>query len=63
MLTLCMTIAVSQSLITISDAHVSAWLAIIVSKHKTLLQEAVIEPLKTHRKLHRFTSVFKIEEN
>ena len=37
--------------------------AIRVTKHKTLLKETGVEPLKTHRKLHRLTYVFKIKTN
>jgi hypothetical protein len=36
--------------------------AIRVTKHKTLLKEAGVEPLKTHRKLHRLTYLFKIKK-
>jgi hypothetical protein len=66
MLTLFMTIALvstPQSLITFSDGGLSSWRAIIVSKHNTWLHEADVEPLKTHRKLHRLTYLFKIKES
>jgi hypothetical protein len=33
--------------------------AIRVTKHKTLLKEAGVEPLKRRRKFHRFTYLFK----
>ena len=36
--------------------------AIRVTKHKTLLKEAGVEPLKMHRKLHRLTYLFKIKK-
>jgi hypothetical protein len=35
--------------------------AIIVTKHKTLLKEAGVESLKTCRKLHRLTYLYKIK--
>ena len=35
--------------------------AIRVTKHKTLLKETGVEPLKTRRKLHRLTYLFKIK--
>jgi len=37
--------------------------AIRVTKHKTLLKEAGVEPLKMRRKLHRLTYLFKIKNN
>jgi hypothetical protein len=37
--------------------------AIRVTKHKTLLKEAGVEPLKTRRKLHRLIYLFKIKIN
>jgi len=36
--------------------------AIRVTKHKTLLKEAGVEPFKTHRKLHRLTYLFKVNK-
>ena len=35
--------------------------AIRVTKHRTLLKGAGVEPLKTRRKLHRLTYLFKIK--
>ena len=35
--------------------------AIRAVKHKTLLKEARVEPLKTRNKLHRLTYLFKIK--
>jgi hypothetical protein len=35
--------------------------AIRAAKHKTLLKEARVEPLKTRKKLHRLTYLFKIK--
>jgi hypothetical protein len=37
--------------------------AIRVTKDKTLLKEANVEPIKTRRKLHRLTYLFKIKKN
>lgn len=35
--------------------------AIRAAKHKTLLKEARVEPLKTRNKLHRLTYLFRIK--
>ena len=36
--------------------------AIRVTKHKTFLKEASVEPIKTRRKLHRLRYLFKIKK-